>query len=89
MSGRHNNWHKRWVVDLGASTATHDTGLVVRFALATDDEGGRSGEFDQPGADEVLSALVAKHGGHNAPKMIARLAREAGEVYKHALANRH
>jgi hypothetical protein len=27
---------------------------------------------------------VGKHGGHNAPQMIARLAREAGEVYHHA-----
>lgn len=89
MTGKHYQFHKRWSVDPAASTATHETGLVVRFALATDGEGGWSGEFVQPGANEVLRELVAKHGGHNAPQMMARLAREAGEVYKHALDNRH
>jgi hypothetical protein len=84
MTGKHYAWHKRWAVDLATRTATHETGLVARFSEASDDLGGWSGELVQPAANAVLRDLVAKHGGHNAPKMIARLAREAGEVYHHA-----
>lgn len=25
------NWRRRWVVDLAAQTATHESGLVVKF----------------------------------------------------------
>lgn len=31
MTGRHYNWHRRWVVDLAAGTASHDSGLTVAF----------------------------------------------------------
>lgn len=27
----HRNWHRRWTVDLESSSATHESGLVVRF----------------------------------------------------------
>lgn len=31
MTGKHYGWHRRWVVDLAASTASHDSGLTVAF----------------------------------------------------------
>lgn len=31
MSNKHFNWHKHWTVDLEAASASHDSGLVVRF----------------------------------------------------------
>lgn len=31
MTGKHYNWHRRWVIDPAAQTATHETGWVVRF----------------------------------------------------------
>jgi len=31
VTGKHYNWHRRWVVDLAAMTAAHDSGLTVAF----------------------------------------------------------
>lgn len=75
MTSKHYKWQTSWVVDLGAATATHSGGLVVRFVA-----GGGQAE----NADTILAALAAKNGPHNAPKMLQRLMREASEVYAEA-----
>ena len=31
MTGKHYQFHKRWTVDVPAASATHESGLVVRF----------------------------------------------------------
>ena len=43
MTGRHYNWHRRWGIDLAACTATHDSGLVVKFSEAKDSPGAWDG----------------------------------------------
>lgn len=34
MTGKHYQWHKRWVVVLAAQCAIHDSGAVVDFSYA-------------------------------------------------------
>lgn len=31
MGNERRNWHRRWIVDLAAATASHDSGLTVAF----------------------------------------------------------
>lgn len=80
MTGKHYKWQARWRVDLAARTATHESGLVVHFARNPDDDrwGGRAEETN---AQSVYAGLVEDHGAHNAPQMMARLLREAGEIF--------
>jgi len=68
MTGKHYGWQKRWRLDLEASTATHDTGLVVDIS---------AGIGQAVNLEDLRAALTAKHGGHNVPPMVARLVREA------------
>ena len=68
MPSRHYKWQTRWRIDVPARTCTHDpTGLIVRM--------------DRPPAllnrSDVLSSLLPVHGGHNGPRMLTRLTREA------------
>ena len=80
MTGKHYHWHKRWTVDLPAASATHDSGLVMVFA--PHQEGGWDGRAINP--NEVFDKLAETHGAGNAQQMMARLAREAGDVWAKA-----
>lgn len=84
MTSKHHKWQTRWLVDLAAAQATHDSGLVVEFKPA---HGPPEVEFDgRPlNTDQVLPALMEKHGQHNVGPMLARLLREAGDIYSHTL----
>jgi len=85
MTGKHYNWHKRWVVDLTTCTATHDSGLVFRFSQA--ESGALDGVSENLDAwqDEQLKRMpltdLAKHA--------QRLAKEAAEAYLYQLKRRH
>lgn len=82
MTSKHFKWQLRWRLDLGTDTASHDTGLQVRFTPRPG--GGAVAEILDP--DNVTPALQAKHGGHNMPPMLARLQREALQLRAEALA---
>ena len=72
MTSKHYKWQARWRVDRAAGVATHESGLIVRAAPGA-----------PPRADnaaEIVAALAPKHGGHNAPAMVARLEREARQL---------
>lgn len=73
------NWRRRWVIDLAAMTATHDSGLVVQFRLAED--GGHNGEIVAGLPELSRSADVAT----TQAQRLARLLREAGEMMESAL----
>ncbi|MEW6647201.1 MAG: hypothetical protein AB1450_08390 [Pseudomonadota bacterium] len=73
------NWRSRWVVDLEAATAIHQIGLVVRFAPAEDEPGTYDGE--------VIAGLEALAGMDG--QALARLMREAGDIYMEARHGRH
>ena len=73
------NWRKRWTVDLEASTATHDAGLVVQFHPAPGEPGAHDGE--------VIAGLDALQG--LSPQQAARLMCEAGDIYTEARQRRH
>lgn len=73
------NWRSRWTVDLEAATATHQNGLVVRFAPAEDEPGAYDGE--------VIAGLEALAGMDG--QALARLMREAGDIYVEARHGRH
>lgn len=70
------NWRRRWVIDLAAMTATHDSGLVIQFR-ATDD-GGYDGEIVAGLPELSRSADVAI----TQSQRLARLLREAGEMMR-------
>lgn len=109
MTGKHFAWHKRWAVSLETASATHDSGLVVRFlplpltpaqqqAHQRDSAIGKcwtpdGREWGAVTTPELLQAafeaLREKHGAGNAQQMLARLGREAGEVWAHAKALEH
>lgn len=87
MTGKHYRWQTRWTIDLGACTARHESGLVVCFSQAADTPGAWDGELLE---DPALTAqLVRKHGPHNIGPMVARLMREAAQLYTEALNARH
>jgi hypothetical protein len=101
MTNKHFNWHKRWTVDVEAASASHDSGLVVRFlALPLSEaqiqahdcdaaigkcwttDGREWGAVTTPAMlESTFENLKSKNGPHNAQSMLARLAREAGEVW--------
>lgn len=68
-----------WKIDLDAATATHDSGVVVKFTPAP----------DQPGAFDGTPAGLPDALRNAAPFALARLMREAGEAYIAARAARH
>jgi hypothetical protein len=77
MSGKHHNFHKRWTVDLAASTATHESGLVIEFAPKT------GVGIPLASTEQVaLDYLSVKNGRGNAGVMLDRLKREAVDVFQ-------
>jgi hypothetical protein len=101
MTNKPFKWHKRWTVDVEAASASHDSGLVVRFlALPLSEaqiqehnsdaaigkcwttDGREWGVITTPALwESTFENLKFKNGVHNAQSMLARLAREAGEVW--------
>ena len=68
-----------WTIDLAAATATHESGLVIKFAPVP----GEPGAFD----GQIVGAIPASL-PHD-PAALARLAREAGDAYIAARNARH
>lgn len=87
MVGKHYNWHQRWKVDLSACTATHDSGLVVRFTQADDDPHAWDGSSDN--AEAWFAKLKGTMPPNDIANHAARLMREAGEAYQWQLQKRH
>ena len=79
MTGKHYGWHRRWVVDLAASTATHDSGLIVR-AVRSDN----ATDFLPVNLDEWQDKMLATMPLPNLAAHARRLMREAAEVYNRA-----
>lgn len=74
MSSKRYRWQKRWVLQPESAAATHTpTGLQVDF--------GTGGQARAVNSAAVLPALLAQHGPHNAPQMLARLQREAAQLW--------
>lgn len=85
MTGKHYNWHRRWVVDLAACTATHESGLIFLFQQDGDGEWeGKPCNLDQ-WQDEQLKRMPL----HDLAKHARRLAQEAGDTYLWQLKKRH
>jgi hypothetical protein len=79
MNHPNRGWRSRWSVCLDTSTSTHQDGWVFHFTLAEDDLGGWDGELiRQP--EPLLPEQV---------EGLARIAREAGEIFQEALDARH
>lgn len=86
MTGKHRNWHRRWVVDLAACTATHDSGLVVRAVRAPDDD---ATDFEATNLEAWQAEMLKAMPMSNLVPHAQRLLREAVEVYQRAQAGRH
>lgn len=70
-------WRSRWTVDRAKQEARHGpSGLVVKFQPHPD--GGWTGE--SPNMQEVFAALQ-KSGTQHLDRVLARLLREAGDIY--------
>ena len=87
MTGKRYNWHRRWVVDLAACTATHDSGLIVKFSEAEDSPGALDGT--PVNAQEWLSGIRNTIPPRDIERHAARLMREAGDAYLYQLKRRH
>lgn len=86
MTGKHRNFHRRWVVDLAACTATHDSGLVVRAVRAPDDD---ATDYQAANLDAWQTEMLKTMPISNLIPHAQRLMREAIEVYQAALDRRH
>lgn len=73
----HRNWRRRWTVDLAARTATHESGVVVRFAPRDD------GGWD--GTAENLTVSAESLADPHLASRLARLMREAGDAFVEAM----
>lgn len=72
-------WRARWTIDAARREARHGpSGLVVRFRPDAGEPGAWDG--DAVNGAEVAEALAERHGA-DAPRMLARLMREAGEAW--------
>ena len=71
MSSKHHRWQARWQLDPAQGVAVHDCGLRVRLQ-----DGRGMAENDS----DIVLALTAEHGAHNAPAMVQRLVREGAQL---------
>lgn len=71
-------WRGRWVVE-GREARHGPSGLVVRFHRAAD---AAAWDGSAVNADEVGRALIERHGQQDAARMLARLMREAGDIFQ-------
>ncbi len=80
MSTRHSLWQARWQLDALTGTAVHDCGLQVRLDDGAEGSDGseRAGRADN--RDDIVQALTATHGAHNAAAMVQRLVREGAQL---------
>ena len=85
MTGKHYNWHRRWVIDLAACTATHDSGLI--FAFRQDGAGEWSGHLVN--LDAWQTEQLKRMPFPDLVKHARRLAKEAGDAYLWQLKKRH
>lgn len=86
MTGKHHNWHRRWIVDLAACTVTHDSGLVVQ---AVRDEAADATDYKPLNLDVWQNKMLATMPLSNLIQHAKRLMREAVEVYQRAQPKRH
>lgn len=85
MVGKHHKWHTRWQVDLATCTATHDSGLVLRFVQSA--PGVWDGEATN--AEAWFSSMKDKMPPQDLASHATRLMREAGDAYMWQLQRRH
>lgn len=85
------NWRKQWTVDLEARQARHElTGAVVQFGTSPDPSGRVPPASTLLNRLEVARNLDQQHGQAAAVQMLARLVRDAADVYHRAThADRH
>ncbi|MEL5850146.1 MAG: hypothetical protein U7M05_12425, partial [Candidatus Igneacidithiobacillus chanchocoensis] len=81
MAGKHRNWHRRWIVDLAAGTATHDSGLIVRAARSP---AGDAADFQPANLDEWQNRMRPTMPPPNLVAHARRMMREAVAVYQRA-----
>lgn len=87
MTGKNYNWHKRWTVNLDDCTATHDSGLIVRFSEALDSPGAWDGS--PTNSQEWFEKIKNSMPPRDLERHAARLMREAGDAYLYRLKQRH
>lgn len=73
MTSRRYKWQGHWEWDSETGTLHHTCGLQVRF-------GDEPGPGQAINAADIMPALVAKNGGHNAPLMLQRMLGEAAQL---------
>ena len=79
MTSKHYRWQLKWALDLKSLEAKHECGFLVRFT--------RDGErlrMQPANKTQIIAELTVKNGGHNAPRMVERMVREAAELMSEA-----
>jgi hypothetical protein len=70
-------WRGRWIVE-GSEARHGPSGLVVRLHRALDAAAWDGAALN---GQEVGAALIERHGQQSAARMLARLMREAGDIF--------
>lgn len=86
MTGKHRGWHRRWIIDLAACTATHDSGLIVTAERSPEEDGY---DFHAANLDAWQTAMLVTMPMSNLIPHAQRLLREAAEAYQYVLRGRH
>ena len=71
MNAKNSLWQTAWDIDQIQGLAIHDSGLRVRLV---------DGLGIAESADDLVLALTAQHGAHNASSMVSRLVREGEQL---------
>ncbi len=78
MNHPNRGWRSRWVVQ-GHEARHLPSGLVVRFERA---QGVAAWDGHPTNGQEAFQALREAHGPEEAARMLARLLREAGDIFQ-------
>lgn len=104
MTGKHYNWHRRWVINLAAGTAAHDSGLTVAFVPGLTMPRPECGTYSYAdgvgewtgmpacGDDTLKAWLILNPNLRDTQSINGRLSRlmeEAGKVWARAKANEY
>jgi hypothetical protein len=95
MSAKHRQWHKAWKINYDDHTATHESGLVVRFERDGDAWQGvpptyarAKNAVSTESAKAAYRAINTASNSQETAQRYAELMRQAGDAWTYAQANK-
>jgi hypothetical protein len=85
MTSKKRQWHKAWTIDYVQHTATHTSGLVVRFERVNNEWDGKA---PQESAEAAYRATASAMPQQEAAQHFTALMKQAGDAWLYAQANK-